>query len=61
MALHEVMQVSETLERMAVERATTAEITSAARAEGMQSLRLDGMAKVLGGVTSLDEVLRVVL
>ncbi len=60
-ALHEVMQVSETLERMAVERATTAEITSAARAEGMQSLRLDGMAKVLGGVTSLDEVLRVVL
>lgn len=60
-ALHEVMQMSETLERMAVERATTAEITAAARAEGMQSLRLDGMAKVLGGVTSLDEVLRVVL
>ena len=61
LALHEVMQMSETLERMAVERATTAEMTSAARAEGMQSLRLDGMAKVLGGVTSLDEVLRVVL
>ena len=60
-ALHEVMQVTETIERMAVERATTAEITSAARADGMQSLRLDGMAKVLGGVTSLDEVLRVVL
>ena len=60
-ALHEVMQMSETIERMAVERATTAEITSAARAEGMQGLRLDGMAKVLGGVTSLDEVLRVVL
>lgn len=60
-ALHEVMQMSETIERMAVERATTAEITSAARAEGMHSLRLDGMAKVLGGVTSLDEVLRVVL
>ena len=32
--LHEVMQVSETLERMAVERATTAEITSAARPRG---------------------------
>ncbi len=60
-ALHEVMQMSETIERMAVERSTTAEITSAARAEGMHGLRLDGMAKVLGGVTSLDEVLRVVL
>jgi type IV pilus assembly protein PilB len=61
LALHEVMQISETVERMAVERATTADITSIARAEGMQSLRADGMAKVLAGVTSLDEILRVVL
>jgi type IV pilus assembly protein PilB len=61
MALHEVMQVSETIERLAVERATTADITATARAEGMRSLRLDGMEKVLSGMTSLDEVLRVVI
>jgi len=60
-ALHEVMQVGETIERLAVERSTSAEITSVARAEGMQPLRIDGMAKVLAGVTSLEEVLRVVL
>lgn len=61
MALHEVMQVSETIERLAVERATNADVTSTAKAEGMKSLRLDGMDKVLAGMTSLDEVLRVVI
>ncbi|MDP4014754.1 MAG: ATPase, T2SS/T4P/T4SS family [Candidatus Nanopelagicales bacterium] len=60
-ALHEVMRVSETIERLTVERATTSEITEAAKAEGMRSLRDDGMQKVLEGVTSLDEILRVVL
>jgi type IV pilus assembly protein PilB len=60
-ALHEVMQVGETIERLAVERATNADITAAAKAEGMRPLRLDGMDKVLAGMTSLDEVLRVVI
>jgi type IV pilus assembly protein PilB len=61
LALHEVMPVSETIERMAVERSTTAEITKIAHAEGMMSLRDDGLEKVRQGVTSLDEILRVVL
>ncbi|MDA9912995.1 ATPase, T2SS/T4P/T4SS family [Candidatus Nanopelagicales bacterium] len=61
LALHEVMPVTETIERMAVERATTAEITKTAYAEGMMSLRDDGLEKVRQGVTSLDEILRVVL
>ncbi|MCB0918084.1 MAG: Flp pilus assembly complex ATPase component TadA [Actinobacteria bacterium] len=60
-ALHEVMPVSDTLERMAVERETTGTITKQALKEGMQSLRDDGMKKVLDGVISLDEVLRVVI
>ncbi|MAT60384.1 MAG: type II secretion system protein GspE [Micrococcales bacterium] len=60
-ALHEVMQVSENIERLAVERATNAEVTTAAKAEGMLELRLDGMEKVLAGLTSLDEVLRVAI
>jgi len=61
LALHEVMVVSETIERMAVEHASATAIGEVARAEGMVTLRDDGMAKVLAGVTSLDEILRVVV
>jgi len=61
MALHEVMPVSEQIERLTVERASVAHISIAAAEEGMVSLRMDGMQKVLAGHTSLDEVLRVVV
>jgi type IV pilus assembly protein PilB len=60
-ALHEVLPITERIERLAVERASSATIAVAAREEGMQTLRGDGLAKVLAGVTSLDEVLRVVV
>ncbi|MEZ5116910.1 MAG: ATPase, T2SS/T4P/T4SS family [Candidatus Nanopelagicales bacterium] len=60
-ALHEVMPVSEQIERLAVERASTNQVTQAAIQDGMVSLRLDGMDKVLRGVTSLEEILRVVV
>ncbi|HEY8589725.1 MAG TPA: ATPase, T2SS/T4P/T4SS family [Naasia sp.] len=59
-ALHEVMEVSEQVERLAVSRASSAEIRRTAESEGMITLRLDGWAKVRAGVTSVDEVLRVV-
>ena len=55
------MAVSEKIERLAVERASSAAITEAARAEGMVTLRADGLDKVARGVTSLDEILRVVV
>jgi type IV pilus assembly protein PilB len=61
LALHEVMVVSEEIERLAVERASASVIEQVARAEGMVSLRDDGLAKVLAGVTSMDEILRVVV
>ncbi|BDZ45125.1 hypothetical protein GCM10025866_10340 [Naasia aerilata] len=60
LALHEVMAVSEQIERLAVARASSAEIARTAEAEGMITLRQDGWAKVRAGLTSLDEVLRVV-
>ncbi|MGY6498511.1 MAG: GspE/PulE family protein [Microcella sp.] len=59
-ALHEVMQVSEQIERLAVERASSAEIGRAAVEEGMITLRQDGWLKVAMGKTSIEEVLRVV-
>jgi type IV pilus assembly protein PilB len=60
LALHEVMAVTEEIERLAVERASSAEIGRVARAQGMTTLRDDGMAKVRAGLTSIEEVLRVV-
>ncbi len=60
-ALHEVMEVTEDIERLTVERASAAAISETARAQGMLTLRADGMAKVAQGVTSIEEILRVVV
>src|SRR5579884_1965608 len=61
LALHEVMLVSEDIERLTVERASAVEINRTAKEQGMTSLRDDGMRKVLDGITSLEEILRVVV
>ena len=61
LALHEVMAVTEDIERLAVERASADAINSVAKSQGMKSLREDGLAKVLQGVTSVEEILRVVV
>nr|WP_244962606.1 ATPase, T2SS/T4P/T4SS family [Cryobacterium roopkundense] len=59
-AVHEVMTVSEEIERLTVGRASSAEILRAAKEQGMVTLREDGWAKVLLGLTSIEEILRVV-
>ena len=59
-ALHEVMTVTEDIERLAVARASSAEIGRLAIEQGMSTLRQDGWAKALQGLTSIDEILRVV-
>ncbi|MPZ74443.1 MAG: type II secretion system protein GspE [Nitriliruptorales bacterium] len=60
LAVHEVMPVTEELERLIVERASSDEIGKFAAAQGMLSLREDGLAKVLQGQTTLEEIARVV-
>jgi type IV pilus assembly protein PilB len=60
LALHEVMPITEEIERLAVERASAVTIEHVAREQGMVSLRDDGLQKVLDGVTTLEEILRVV-
>jgi type IV pilus assembly protein PilB len=60
LALHEVMAVTEEIERLAVARASGTEIGGVARSQGMLTLRDDGMMKVRAGLTSIEEVLRVV-
>lgn len=59
-AVHEVMQVSEEIERLAVAHASAAEIGAMARRQGMVQLRDDGWMKVAMGLTSIEEILRVV-
>jgi type IV pilus assembly protein PilB len=58
-ALHEVMPVSEEIERLAVERASAHDIQRVALTQGMDMLRVDGLRKAAAGETSLAEVLRV--
>jgi type IV pilus assembly protein PilB len=57
--LYSVMKMSERIKDMTVSQAAEADIGTAAREEGMCTLREDGLAKVRGGQTSLEEVLRV--
>lgn len=59
-ALHEVMRVTEEIERHAVARSSSAEIADTARKQGMLQLRDDGWQKVALGQTSIEEILRVV-
>ena len=58
-AIIELMTVTEEIERLAVERRPADDLRRAARAEGMRSLLEDGMRKVENGVTSIEEVLRI--
>jgi type IV pilus assembly protein PilB len=57
--IYSVMTMSERIKEMAVARIHEAEMAAIARQEGMRTLREDGLNKVRGGLTSLEEVLRV--
>ena len=59
--LYELMIVGETIERLTVERKSAEEIKKVAVSEGMLTLRQDGVEKALKGITSLEEVMRVVV
>jgi type IV pilus assembly protein PilB len=60
-ALHEVMPVTEEIEKLAVEHASAHEIQRVALSEGMEMLRTDGLRKAAAGDTTLAEVLRVAI
>jgi len=56
----ELMVMSDRLRSLVLAGASTDEIRAAAQAEGMRTLRQDGVEKVLAGVTTIEELLRVV-
>ena len=60
-ALYEVMRFNDTLKEMVLQGASTAELKAAAIKNGMSSLRMSGIAKILAGVTTTEEVGRVTM
>ncbi len=61
MGIHEVMTVTEEIERACVNHASGDEIARIAVEQGMKTLKVDGFAKVRAGTTSLEEIMRVVV
>jgi len=61
MVLAEVMSMSEEINRMIIEKEPVVNIERAACAQGMRTLRHDGLLKAIDGSTTLAEVLRVVI
>jgi type IV pilus assembly protein PilB len=60
-AIYEVMPVTTELRDMILRNATTNEIRDAACSQGMKTLRQNALQKVVDGVTTVEEVLRVTL
>lgn len=59
-ALHEVMMVTEEIEKLTVARASSADIGRLARSQGMVTMRADGWTKACLGLISVEEIIRVV-
>ncbi len=59
-AILEILKIDSALDELVARRATTREILTAARAKGFKTLAEDGVRLVRSGVTSLDELMRVV-
>lgn len=58
--VHEILQVSERIGALTVAGATGDEIKKVAIEEGMNTLRQDGLEKTRQGITSVEEVMRVI-
>ena len=54
----EMLLMSEEIQKLAIDGASGEEIARQARREGMRTLREDGLLKVLGGQTTLEELAR---
>jgi len=60
-AIYEVMPITTELRDLMLRNATTAEIRDTACSQGMKTLRQNALQKVVDGVTTVEEVLRVTL
>ncbi len=60
LGIYELMRINDEIRELVVRRAPLADVREAAKANGMHELKEDGLDKVLQGITTPDEVMRVV-
>ena len=58
-AIHEILMVTQPIREMILARSSSQQVKQKAVAQGMHTLRQDGLRKVLQGITTLSEVVRV--
>jgi type IV pilus assembly protein PilB len=57
--IYELLQMDDPIRRLIISKTISSEISSLAKKSGMENMRQHGLAKVLAGETTLEEVLRV--
>ena len=60
-AVHEVLLITEDIERLIVEHGHSEDIKKVAIAQGMLTLRQAGLTQVANGITTIEEILRVIV
>ena len=58
--IHEILKVTQTIKDLVMKNATSSEIEAQAKKEGMLTMLEDGIYKCVSGLTTIEEVLRVV-
>ena len=59
--IYEILPVTETIKELIVQRVTSDKIQSVAEEAGMLTMVEDGITKAAQGVTTIEEVLRVIM
>ncbi|MBU0546988.1 Flp pilus assembly complex ATPase component TadA [Patescibacteria group bacterium] len=60
LGIYEVLPVTETIKELIVRKTTSDQITAQAKKEGMRTMVEDGFIKAAKGMTSIEEILRVI-
>jgi len=59
--IYEILPVTESIKELIVKKATSDQIQAQAQREGMRTMIEDGFVKAVQGITSIEEVLRVII
>jgi len=59
--IYEVLPITETIKELIVKKATSGQIQAQAQEQGMRTMVEDGFLKAAQGITSIEEVLRVII
>ena len=58
--IYEVMEMDDSIKNLIMQRANSGTIEAQAKKNGMITMLQDGVIKMLNGVTSLEEIIRVI-